>query len=101
MAEEEMKSAASKRYGDKKEAPKGETKPKEHEEKPNGEKEGRSSKMEEMRKRHEAEHRDMHGSHKEAMRKMFARHEQEYSQTMAAPEGEAESQGEGAPAQAA
>jgi hypothetical protein len=30
-----------------------------------------------MRKRHEGEHRDLHGQHREAMRSMHARHEKE------------------------
>jgi hypothetical protein len=87
MAEEEKKpSQAEKRYGDKKPEKKSEEKP--SEKKPEGEKDDRGSRVDAMRKRHETEHRDLHGTHRDAMRKMFDRHSQEYSSEMAAPGGE-------------
>lgn len=94
MAAEMSKS--DKRYGGGKPEPKKEAEP--HDKKPDGAGEGESDKkaegepmadkqddgkagmMKDMMKRHEKEHRDLHGQHRDAMRDMHGRHEAEMGQ---------------------
>lgn len=79
MAEAAEKSREDKRYGsEKKPEPREESRReperKESEAKPEGGGDDHASDMKAMMGRHEKEHRDLHGTHRDAMRKMMERH---------------------------
>ena len=101
MAEKEM-SRAEKRYSKEKpkegrEGSRREEKPAEKKPEPKAD-HGDARAM--MMKRHEKEHRDLHGQHRDAMRDMHRRHEEEMAQMNEPAEGEGTEGVQGEPAEA-
>jgi hypothetical protein len=76
-AEKKAGEEAADAAGGEEKEPKAETKAETAEEKPASPKDLFMDGMKAIRKRHEGEHRDAHGNHREAMRQMSSRHSKE------------------------